>query len=346
MNLTTFRIDSLIVHDVPRHLAGDESEEIVLSDASSSLDASLRNLFTERVTRSLSKNAFEVERDPAATSPVPDHVRLLAAAQGKEREPKLVQTSQDMARHLFASQTGSNPAGLLVVALGRVDGKGAVSVMKLEREDAIRVSPTQRHGHTTFDVQYLRDLMLGKNTRVFKASLFKPVGKDDLDGLVSDTQRNDPTADVANFFLRRFLGCRLKVAPDVATRQFFTATQEFINTIPDPEKKARYEIALIAAMNTPGQTMTPGSLANQLDTEDRQPFRNVLAQQGAPTGRFDKDNRLIAGQLRQLVFGFERSRLRLSGPPEDVEEFVRINPEGGAPVEIHDQIDDVRGGTR
>jgi hypothetical protein len=346
MNVATFTIESLIVDDVPRRLAqGEQGEELLLSEVPSALDASLRNFFTERMKRSLSRNHYEVERDTDSTSPVPDHVIELLSAAGDEADDVLVRTSRAMAQHLYSTQTGSNSPGLVIVCRGSVDGAAAVAIMKLEREDAIRVSQVQQDGHPTFDVEYLRDLMLGKNTGVFKAALFK-LEQAALDGLVSDAQRSDVKTEVANFFLHRFLGCRLKTAPDVATKAFFTASQEFINTLADPEKQARYEIALIAALNTPGATMTVGSVANQLETEDRQPYRNFLQEREAPTARFDKDTRLIAGQLRQMVFGFRESKLRLSGPPEDVERFVRFNEAQAAPVEIHDQVKDVRGGSR
>jgi hypothetical protein len=347
MNVATFTIESLIVHDVPRRRAhGDQGEELLLSEVPSRLDAGLRNFFTERMKRSLSRNHYEVERDPDSTSPVPDQVVELLGAAAADADSVLVRTSRAIAEHLYSTQTGSNSPGLLIVCRGRVDGAAAVAIMKLEREDAVRVSQVQQDGHPTFDVEYLRDLMLGKNTRVFKASLFALDG-DALNGLVSDAQRSDMKIEVANFFLHRFLGCRLKTAPDVATKAFFTASQEFINTLDDPEKQARYEIALIAAMNTPGATMTAGSVVNQLDTNDRQPYRNFLGDREAPTGRFDKDTRLIAGQLRQMVFGFRESKLRLSGPPGDVERFVRFNEAAdAAPVEIHDQVKDVRGGSR
>lgn len=347
MNLATFTIDHLIVHDVPRHRVGaDDNEEILLSDIPSTLNVGLRNFFTERIKRSLSSNHYEVERDPASSSPVPDLIASLIASEASQVDDELVTTSQEMARHLFSTQTGSNNPGLLIVCRGKVDGRTAAAILKLEREDAIRVSQVGQQGHRTFDVEYLRDLMLGKNTRVFKASIFT-VPASGLDGLVSDAQKNDPNADVASFFLHRFLGCRLKTAPDIATRAFFTATQDFINTLEDAEKQARYEIALLAAMNTPTRTMMPGMVANQMDTHDRQAYRNYLGAHAAPTGRFDKDTRLISAQLRQMVFGFKSSGLRLSGPAEDVQQFVRFNEgTGEAPVEIHDEVKDVRGGTR
>lgn len=349
MDLGTFRIESLIVHDVPRHRVGheEEAEDVLLSDAPSELDAALRNFFTERITRSLSeKNAYEVERDPESKSPIPDEVLSVITASKETLDAALAESSQVMAHHLFACQTGNNPAGLLIVCTGEVDGRRAVSILKLEREDAIRVERVGEPGHRSFNVQHLRDLMLGKNTRVFKASIFAiPEGAgDDLDGRVSDTQ-TEAHVDVARFFLSTFLGCRLKVAPDNATKAFFDNTQDFINTVEDGERKARYEIALIAAMNLPQRTMTPDIVLNQLEVEDRQSYQEYLVEHGVLMGRFEKDTRLVAPQIRRMIIDFERSKLRLSGTTKEIEEFVNF-PEGDGPIEIHDQVKNVRGGTR
>lgn len=129
--------------------------------------------------------------------------------------------------------------------------------------------------------------MLGKNTKVFKASPFVTPDRaaDEIDGLVSDDQRGyGPHSEVAQFFLRRFLGCKLKTANDVATKAFFEISQEFINTkVEDDATKARYEVALLAQMNAPTATITPKTFADDhLDVDDRKPYRDFLAEQGAP----------------------------------------------------------------
>src|SRR6476661_5133740 len=100
MKLGNFAIESLIVHDVPRHRVGDDSEQVLLSEAPSSLDNALRNFFTERIARSLSKNAFDVEKDPSSSSPLPDLVESILKASAATREAKLVSKSQLMATHL------------------------------------------------------------------------------------------------------------------------------------------------------------------------------------------------------------------------------------------------------
>jgi hypothetical protein len=152
---------------------------------------------------------------------------------------------------------------------------------------------------------------------------------------------------VASFFLKRFLGCRLKTAPEVATREFFEASQEWVNELPDPTKRGRYEVSLIAHMHEQGNTVTPNTFADRnLDVGDRASYRAHLAEKEAPSTRFVKDTRLIQSRIKQMSIRFQRSTVRVSGKPEDVDEYVRINTPDteAAPVEILDRVKDVRGG--
>jgi len=347
MDLGTFFVERIVVHEVPRNTATTTPEGIVYSDAPSPLDSELRNFFKEKMTRSLIRHGYAVEHDPQQKSPVPSLIQTILA------DPdQLVPASRDIARHLYDSQPPVSNAGLLVAIFGQLEREACLGILKLEREDAIRVEETTvPGGGRTFSVAHLRDLMLGKHTRLFKASVFHLPGTElsSLDGLVSDDQRGyDPTTEVATFFLARFLGARLRTAPDVATKSFFEATQGWIESkVAEPEKKARYEIALLGEMNRQSHTLSPNSFAKEnLDTADQQGFRDYLAEAEAPTSTIEKDLKLVASRVARLSMRFAQSKLKLSGPPEDIDRFVTVNSadSDGAPVEIHDQIDEISGG--
>lgn len=347
MDLGTFFVDQIVVHDVPRNTPKTSSAEIRYSDEASPLTAELRNFFREKTLQSLSGHGYQVEHDSDQTSPVPAQIEAALA------DPdQLVPASREIARHLYDSQPAVSNPGLLVAVLGRLENGPCLGILKLEREDAIRVEETELPGGgTTFSVAHLRDLMLGKHTRLFKASVFhNPGGNlDSLEGLVSDDQRGyNPTTEVATFFLARFLGARLRTAPDVATKSFFEASQKWIEaTIAEPEKKARYEIALLGEMNRQANTLSPNKFANEnLDTGDRKSYREFLEEAAAPLATIEKDLKLVAPRVRRLSMRFAESKLKLSGTPEDVEKFVTVNPldSDRAPVEIHDRIDGVSGG--
>lgn len=347
MDLGTFFVDQIVVHDVPRNSATTTSAEIIYSDAASPLTPELQNFFKEKTTQSLGRHGYAVEHDPEQTSPVP--VLVEGVLQDSEQ---LIPASRDIARHLYDSQPAVSNPGLLVALLGRLEGAPCLGILKLEREDAIRVEETALPGGgKTFSVAHLRDLMLGKHTRLFKASAFRlpGAGLDTLEGIVSDDQRGyNPTTEVATFFLARFLGARLRTAPDVATKSFFEATQGWIESeVTEPEKKARYEIALLGEMNRQAHTLSPNAFATEnFDAEDRQRYRSFLEAAEVPTSSIEKDLKLIAPRVKRLSMRFVESKLKLSGPPEDVEKFVTVNStdSDSAPVEIHDHIDEVSGG--
>jgi hypothetical protein len=347
MDLGTFFVDQIVVHDVPRNNTNTTPEDIAYSDAPSPLNAELRNFFKEKTTQSLGRHGYGVEHDPDQKSPVPGLIEAVM------KDPaQLIVASRDIARHLYDSQPAVSNPGLLVALLGRAETAACLAILKLEREDAIRVEETTLpDGGKTFSVAHLRDLMLGKHTRLFKASAFRMPGSglESLEGIVSDDQRGyNPTTEVATFFLARFLGARLRNAPDVATKSFFETTQSWIETeVAEPEKKARYEIALLGEMNRQANTLSPNSFANEnLDVEDRQGYRSFLAKAEAPTTSIEKDLKLVAAKVKRLSMRFVESKLKLSGPPEDVEKYVTVNPTDSeaAPVEIHDRIDEVSGG--
>lgn len=343
MDWSDFTLESLIVHDVPRRLAAGGGGEIVYSDVPSSLTQPLKNFFTERIQRSL-QEGYQVKRRPGTESPIP-----AAVARATSDPGSFVEQSKLIAEHLHRSQSGSNPAGLLVISLGEVNDQAGLSILKLDREDAVRLRRTaDDEGLETFDVEHLHDLMLGKNTRVFKASTFvAPTGEESLDGLVSDNQRPYFSAThVATFFLETFLGCELKSSPSVSTQKFFTSAQNWITGFDDPEKRGKYEIALLADLNSTTSIVNPVLFANNyLEASDRASFRDQLQNDEIDLAPFPKDTALVASQIKRLSVTFEDSTLRVVGSADDVAEQVTINPtESEVAVEIRAPVKDIRGG--
>ncbi|MBI4219914.1 MAG: nucleoid-associated protein, partial [Chloroflexi bacterium] len=152
--------------------------------------------------------------------------------------------------------------------------------------------------------------------------------------------------EVADFFLRRFLGCRLLEASDVNTKRFFTATEEFINEkVTDPVRKARYNIALLAELNRTTTTVRPRDFAQQnFEVDDRQSYIEFLRTKDVPTTTVQKDTTLIAGQLRRLQVDFS-SGLAVLGPPDSFREHVKMSQldDGRTRVEIEDRVKRVHG---
>ena len=342
-DLSLLEIDRVIFHAVPSRRAGSTAVPI-LSEIESALDTATLNYFRRKLVSTLTNNAYPVVFDSSTSSVVPSLV--LKNLSGATQD--FIKDSQDIATHLFQMQPGSSPPGMLAVAESRLRGLRMFAVVKLEHEEGARAFPDNRRGRRTFGLEHLRDLMLTGKTRVFKAGLFIQEGADlnSIDGRVSDNQAAQwSTRGVADYFLRRFLGCELREDPAVSTQNFVMAAEDWVNTaIPDPEKQARYAIALLTEMRRNVDTLNPGSFAvEHLDVEDRQGFINHLDANTVPTNAFPKNVELIGSRLRRVSMDLE-SGLIIFGNPEVFSDKVRMRnlDDGQAEITITDRIKNMR----
>ena len=184
-----------------------------------------------------------------------------------ETRPGSSNSRRTIAEHLHSVQSGRNSSGLLTVLLGRTDVGDCVSVLKLEREEGLRFKiDTDPSGRRTVDLELLKELTLTNKTKVFKTSLLMLASPDDprsMYGRVSDDQRGrDDGVGVATFYLATFLGCQLKANPEKVTLDFVQTSERFFNeTITNPEKTGRYQVALLAAMQDNKMDIRPGDFA-------------------------------------------------------------------------------------
>src|SRR5437762_3215997 len=137
-DLGTFAIDKLILHDVPKKYrgGGEEQPEPDLSEIESLLTPELKNYFQERIATSLGAARFEVVYDPAATSAVPPLIFDNLGSRSRD----FVALSREMAQHLHSCQTARNPGGLLTVIEGVIEAMPALAIMKLEKEQGVRIN--------------------------------------------------------------------------------------------------------------------------------------------------------------------------------------------------------------
>jgi hypothetical protein len=345
IDLGRFQIERLIVHGIPEKKLGS-LPYLSLSEVESTLTQSHKNFFNERIAGSLSHSAFDVVLDATSDSPIPNQIF-------KSLEDSLnnfVDMSIKMAQRLYDSQTGVNPSGLLTVIQGKIGRDQVVAVLKLEKDEGVRATPLKLKGKNTFDLEQIHDLMMTGKTKVFKAGLFWQEGNtfDSVRGMISDKQRGSGGNDgVANFFLKSFLGCCLQEAPKLTTRNFFVASEEFINNeVGDSAKKAKYEIALLAMLNSQENTIKPRQFVDQhFEVCDRQHLIKYLGKSGVPIVSFPKDIELIQNKLKQVCIQFN-SGMRVLGPPEVIEERIRLTKaeDGSTHVQFNDQLNELRGG--
>ena len=332
MDPSSFQVVSVMVHDVPRP---EEGSGLVLTDAPVGLDDALRSYFRRKVIQSLKARGVEVVVDPTGHPAVRDAVQRIQADQRL-----LAAESQAIAQHLFHIQTKRNSPGLLAVIAGSTDAGPCVSIIKLEREEGVRVRMNLVQGQRVIDLEFLRDLTLTDKTKVFKTSILL-LGEvhttDSLHGTVSDDQRGrSEGTGVANFFLYTFLGCKLRENPEKITLEFFEAGEEFINEdVSDPIKKGRYQVALLAAMQDNVMDLRPRGFANtHLEANDQSAFLQRAASRGiALETAFEKDTHLIRSKIQGFKLIFQ-SGMTLIGRREDLDQRVHLPEEGEAAQEV------------
>jgi hypothetical protein len=322
LNYARFNAAEVIIHEVPQRFVGGPAQQLTLSDRSEPLTGQLRTFFEGKLRGSLARHGFDVEHDPQSPSVVPGLIAGIVADSAQ-----LVPASQEMAQQLHRVQTGVNPAGLLCVTLGSTDGSPAVAVLKVERENGVQVRPRQEAGQQSLTMHFLDDLMITGKTRIFKASVFEGEAVDQLEGRVADDQRGPEHAgEVASFFLSSFLGCRLKTIPSVATKEFFLATEHFIDErVDDPERKADYTVALLATMKAPARDVRPRDFADEhFDPGDRTPYRHFMAERDVSVDQvFEKDTALVANRIRKVRMETSHGLLVL-GSDDEIRDRVDV----------------------
>jgi nucleoid-associated protein YejK len=144
-------------------------------------------------------------------------------------------------------------------------------------------------------------------------------------GLASDDQRGrDEGTGIADFFLATFLGCQLRTNPETATRDFVRAAEQFINEdVASNERRAEYQVALLAKMQDQTRDLRPRTFANEhLRAHDRPRFLERVVEQGLdPDISFEKDTSLAKVSGFRLVF---EHGMTLVGSREDLDQRVEI----------------------
>ena len=325
------QIDRWVIHEIPKTFKRQDDGTPTLSEALSPYDAEVARFFERKISVSFAGSRHEIE--PAVDGETPKSIAAHLLG-----DDVLVDLSVGLGRRLHDSQSGAMSGGLLVVMEGTHADLPILSVLKLEKEEGARAASAQVEGKSTYSVQYMRDLFLTGRTRVFKVAVFILDADAALVGWVSDPQSKG--TDIADFFLGTFLECCLKNDPKVATQHFHTEAERFINEkVTDPEKKARYETAVIAELNRNVPELRLRSFAeNNLDLDDRNSFISTLHGAGVEA-TFVKDVELIRSRIKRMQYEFQAG-VKVSYPADTAEGVVTITgrDDGRTELQVVDEL--------
>jgi hypothetical protein len=332
MDLEAFEIESTVVHYVPT-VKDEPDPQLLLTNAAIELDDDLTDYFAAKIKGRLASRSLEVVHDPDRNPTVPE------ALTGILGEPdELVERSQTIAERLFEVQSGANSSGLLAIVIGRVGRQRAVAVLKLERQRGVSFDIDAASG--TVDLELLRNLTLTDKTKVYKTAIFVGDGHGGLVGLVADYQRTSASgAVVASFFLS-FLGCKPKEPAAETTHRFVRVANEGINAdVESPERRGRYQVALLSTMQDNTTDITPKKFIDQhFEPDDRKPLLDRFAAAGFDVKKsFTKDTTRVKVDAFKMTF---ESGMVLVGPPSALEDNVEIpdQPSASDPVQLKDTV--------
>jgi hypothetical protein len=298
---------------------------------------------------SISQGSYEAAFIPGSDS---DIVRTSVTALLRPDAPDLVERSQAMARALHDAETGSTSSGLFVVGVGTRRQDRMVAVIKLEKEEGVRVARSDVGGKTALSFIVERELVMTQNTKVFKCGVFclasTATEQDQAEPeiWVSDRQTGvHSTRAVADFFLRVFLGCQTLRSPDLDTAAYFDAVESWVNAnVADPVRRTAYQQALIADMNSHTALIRPGEFRQtHINEEDRTPLRNALRSVGLDRN-IRRDTARIENRIKQVAFNFE-SGVRVLATQAQYDEVIELDLADAdrARLTINDRLKAVRG---
>lgn len=265
--------------------------------------------------------------------------------------------SRLLADKLTDAQTRRDiPGGVLVVFTGNVGhpARRYVGIMKSETHQGFR------HASTT-QVQFLKDLFMGPQTKLYKIGVFvctNPAAGDPPSGwsaFVYDSQMSSANRDgAAHYFYASFLGCELPANAAQLTKRFYEQTREFINKIDVPEER---KLDLLTGLYTylkvdQSPTVETRAFAKSYLPEDelKDAYAAFMNQKSFPGTAVLKDISDIGSKLRRRRLSFSRN-VQLTAPSEAFEELVEVRsiaptgspagtPETWTQITIHDRIRD------
>jgi len=327
IDIAALEIERIIFHEIKKQKLGSHKEPPIFSDIESELDNKSKEIIKSRIILTInSPKAHEIIFSAESESPVPDYVRTLLNKPEKNLSNEdFVTLSKAIAQHLNTIQTGVNPGGFVTIIIGKNKNFHFAALLKIERDEGVRLEETERDGKKTFKINNIHDLILTKNTKFFKISLFlsENIGTGKYLGMICDNQLAGKK-DYANFFLDDFLGCNLTDDPSMKTQDFFKVATKFIQKfVKDPVVQSKYRLHLLSSLSNEGKTIQPRKFAaSSLQLEHRDQFESFLIKEGVGVNDIVRDTSLIDKDIKEMILEFENG-VRIIGNQENFEENVK-----------------------
>jgi hypothetical protein len=323
-NYSTLYIENVIIHEIIRQNASDQKKPPIYSEIESELNDEIRVFLKDKVIHTVgSSKAQSVIFDKLSDSPVPSIIQTLLI--GNYENEEFITFSKRIADHLNIIQSGRSPGGFITIIYGKNQNRKVLGILKIEREQGARLEQSEREGKKTYEITSIKDLVLSPNTKLLKIGFFsQDEDAEEIEGKICDNQLTGK-GDVANFFIKSFLGCRFKQDPAIQTKNFFNSSIHFIKEkIEDPRIQSRYKLHLQSYISNEARLINPRKFASlNLETAHRKVYEDYLLDKEVGVGEFIRDISYIASKIEKMALEFENG-IQIVGNQEDFEDNVLI----------------------
>jgi nucleoid-associated protein YejK len=309
--------EKVIIHEIP-HPKTNESP--TFSEIESDLNDEASNLFRSKIVDTIGNKAYNVIFDIKTQSPIPDQITQLLSD-----DSDLIAISKDIAIHLNEIQDGRNSGGYLTIFIGHIKDIKVVGILKIEQETGGRIQPSEKNGKRTFHIFSFKDIILTRNTRFYKISLFFFNGLKKLgyDGKVCDNQITKKDV-IAFFFLRKFLGCTFVKDSKTRTKEFYDVTEKYIKEkIVKPSEQLQCHFHLLSYLTNQTKEINPEQFATTyLDLKHRDSYIDYLSENGFEKENIRKDLTKIESDIRYKILTFVDG-VEIKATPKKFDEHVK-----------------------
>jgi hypothetical protein len=325
------KIERLVAHEVFGRKAGSEKHEpptysIGLTPLS---DGQVKETIERRIINSLGNNKHCLEMeivnfDQASTfSKVADSLSL--------DDEEFILVSQKITEALWdAQQSAGIPGGMVVIATGKIGfpEKRCLCIIKAEKDSGF--STKSKDGAINLD--YVSNVLLTESQKLRKVAIFiessplEELSKDRFSIFVSDLtlQFRDHVIQ-ANYFVRKFLGCKAADTSKIQTKAFFELTSDFISSLPVSEHDKISSVdALYSYVSSNNNSINveefaKNHLPSSISADD---YVNQMKDK-VPENGISKDNSLIERRIKRRNLIFDND-IKIVGPSDQFNNLVEV----------------------
>jgi hypothetical protein len=251
-------------------------------------------------------------------------------------ESQFIDLSKKIPEKLTQAQTSRKiPGGIVVLFTGKIGLQNYRYVGIIKAEIHSGFSLDTENGKLL--LRYLSELLLTPQQKLYKIGMFIEKEKGELidnvrtslDFLVYIYDHNltrNETQSAAQYFYQAFLGCSVSPSDKKLTKDFFTFTKEYIDSLSvDDDEKLDLNSGLYSYLKVEKtNTIKASEFAERyIPVEKRDDYVNFIEEKGIPLRGITKDLGYLKYKLKRRKLSFSSS-VKIIAPSDNFDSLVQI----------------------